>query len=189
MRLRAGSTAEKPDFAIRQLTRGDLYDADWTRWIARRGCASASGSHARGLGAGYSAGRSACLWPRCSPRTQAVRPVTFLTTFVRESVGGGSCYWPARAPGTLVWVAAVSPTFGRLFEGTDELSLGQTWSAATNPTRSFAETSVLERSRCDTVREQATGTPQITLKKPIGMQQNGWQPDGKLLASGNAVSE
>jgi hypothetical protein len=27
-------------------------------------------------------------------------------------------------------------------------------------------------------------TPQRTLNNPIGMQQNGWQPHGKLLASG-----
>ena len=31
-------------------------------------------------------------------------------------------------------------------------------------------------------------TPQRTLNKPIGMQQNGWQPHGKLLTSGNAAS-
>ena len=31
--------------------------------------------------------------------------------------------------------------------------------------------------------------PHGSLKKPIGMQQNGWQPHGKLLTSGNAVSE
>jgi hypothetical protein len=28
-----------------------------------------------------------------------------------------------------------------------------------------------------------------SLKNPIGMQQNCWQPHGKLLASGNAVSD
>lgn len=33
----------------------------------------------------------------------------------------------------VVRVAAVSPTFGRLFEGTDEASPGQTWLLATNP--------------------------------------------------------
>jgi hypothetical protein len=27
-------------------------------------------------------------------------------------------------------------------------------------------------------------TPQRTLNNPIGMQQNGWQPHGKLLTSG-----
>jgi hypothetical protein len=52
----------------------------------------------------------------------------------RESSGDESCCWPARSPGTGASVAAVSPTFGRLFEGTDERSLGQTWSAATEPT-------------------------------------------------------
>jgi hypothetical protein len=30
---------------------------------------------------------------------------------------------------------------------------------------------------------------QRTRKIPIEMQQNGWQPHGKLLASGNAVSD
>jgi hypothetical protein len=68
MRLRARSTAKKPDVAIRQIARGGPYGAGWTRSNARRGYASASGSHARGLGADYSAGRSACPWPRRSPR-------------------------------------------------------------------------------------------------------------------------
>jgi hypothetical protein len=68
IRLRAGSTAKKPDVAIRQIARGGPYGAGWTRSNAPRGSASASGSHARGLGAGYSAGRSACPWPRRSPR-------------------------------------------------------------------------------------------------------------------------
>ncbi len=50
------------------------------------------------------------------------------------------CYWPARSP--VVRVAAVSPTFGRLFEGTDEASPGQTWLATTNPHRGVAKISV-----------------------------------------------
>lgn len=68
MRLRAGSTAERPDVAIRQIARGAPYGADSTQSSVRRGCACATGSHARGLGAGCSAGRSACPWPRRSPR-------------------------------------------------------------------------------------------------------------------------
>jgi hypothetical protein len=68
IRLRAGSTAKKPDVAIRQIARGGPCGAGWTRSTAPRGCASASGSHARGLGAGYSAGRSAYPWPLRSPR-------------------------------------------------------------------------------------------------------------------------
>lgn len=84
MRLRAGSTAEEPDVAIRQLTRDGLCGAGWRRSIARRGCASASGSHARGLGAGYSAGRSACPWPRRSPRLRTIRPHSSAT---RSEVG------------------------------------------------------------------------------------------------------
>jgi hypothetical protein len=75
MRLRAGSTAEKPGAAIRQLARGGLCGAGWRRRLDRPGCASATGSHARGLGAGYSAGRSACPWPRRSPRIRTLRPL------------------------------------------------------------------------------------------------------------------
>ena len=131
MRLRADSTA-KPDVAIRQKARGDPYGADRTRSSARRGYASATGNRARGLGAGCSAGRSACPWPRRSPRyVSHCRPAAQTSTFV--------CGWPevilllAGAVPRPSWVAAVSPTFGRLFEGTDEPSPGQTWPAATHP--------------------------------------------------------
>jgi hypothetical protein len=68
MRLRAGSTAKKPGVAIRQIMRDGPCGADSTRSSVQRGCASAGENHARGLGAGYSAGRSACPWPRDSPR-------------------------------------------------------------------------------------------------------------------------
>jgi hypothetical protein len=40
-----------------------------------------------------------------------------------------------------------------------------------------------------TITATNRSTPQRTLKNPIGMQRNGWQPHGKLLASGNAVSD
>jgi hypothetical protein len=88
-------------------------------------------------------------------------------------------------PGRRIRVAAASPTFGRLFEGTEELSPGQTWSAPTDPTEINAKPS----APAPPLRHDIDNTPRMTLKKPIGMQQNCWQPDGKLLASGNAVSE
>jgi hypothetical protein len=88
-------------------------------------------------------------------------------------------------PGRRIRVAAVSPTFGRLFEGTEQPSLGQTWSPPTNPTEINAKPS----SPATPLRHDIGNRPQTTLKKPIGMQQNCWQPHGKLLASGNAVSE
>jgi hypothetical protein len=135
MRLRAGSTAQKPDVALRQIMRGGLCGAGWTQSNARRGCASASGSRARGLGAGYSAGRSACPWPRDSPRCVLhCHPAVHASQLSGSaSRSGVVCCWPARSPGTSSLVAAVSPTFGRLFEGTDEPSLGQTWPAPTDP--------------------------------------------------------
>ena len=67
---------------------------------------------------------------------------------------------------TSMWVAAVSPTFGRLIESTDARSSGQTWLGPTN-----------------------RPLPRETRESPIGMRQNCWQPHGKLLASGNAVSD
>lgn len=51
---------------------------------------------------------------------------------VRGSTGGGLGAAGRRGP-QVVRVAAVSPTFGRLFEGTDEASPGQTWLATTKP--------------------------------------------------------
>jgi hypothetical protein len=132
MRLRAGSTAKRPDVAIRQTARGGPYGAGRTQSSARRGYASATGNRARGLGAGYSAGRSVCPWPRRSPRCVShCRPAAQTSRLV--------CGWPevilllAGAVPRRSWVAAVSPTFGRLFEGTDEPSPGQTWPAATHP--------------------------------------------------------
>jgi hypothetical protein len=105
-------------------------------------------------------------------------------TWVDPRVGRGwSCCWPARSPGTLSLVAAVSPAFGRLFEGTDEPSPGQTWPAPTDPLNSPPNM----RSRRGSPYEPSDN-PNEPQKNPIGMQQNGWQPHGKLLISGNAVS-
>jgi hypothetical protein len=56
------------EIRIRQSASGGPYAAGLTRPPALPGCASAAGSRARGLGAGYSAGRSACPLPRLSPR-------------------------------------------------------------------------------------------------------------------------
>ena len=81
-RMRAGRTAEKPDVTIRQLARGDFYGAGWRRRIARHGCASASGSRARGLAAGCSAERCACPWPRRSPRIRTIRPLTLVVALL-----------------------------------------------------------------------------------------------------------
>ncbi len=191
MRLRAGSTAKNPDVAIRQIARGGPCGADWTRSNARHGYASASGNHARGLGAGYSAGRSACPWPRRSPRCvsleafPAIRPLTRLGWTRLRVDRWWSCYcWPARSPGT--WVAAVSPTFGRLFEGTDEPSPGQTWPGPTCPLKhgeSAGRSALPGRHRRGRRAEPAPRT----LTNPIGMQQNCWQPHGKLLASAKVV--
>jgi hypothetical protein len=106
IRLRAGSTAKKPDVAIRQTERGGPYGAGWTRSNARHGSASASGSHARGHGAGYWAGRSACPWPRRSPCCVSLRAFPAMRSLALRNCDGPwvgrrwSCCWPARSPGT-----------------------------------------------------------------------------------------
>lgn len=188
MRLRAGSTAEKPDVAIRQIARGAPYGAGSTQSSVRRGCACATGSHARGLGAGCSAGRSACPWPRRSPRCVSHFQPAGQTSRSGSSAGRSEVILLlAGAVPRQTWVAAASPTFGRLFEGTDQASPGQTWPAPTNP---------LDRRRKTAPRRPAhnrfptagkSNQAQRTLTNPIGMQQNGWQPHGKLLASASVV--
>jgi hypothetical protein len=90
MRLRAGSTA-KPGVAIRQIARGGPCDAGRRRSNVQRECASADGNRARGLGAGCSAGRSACPWPRDSPRRIELKrsEPSGRSCFASTSVGGG----------------------------------------------------------------------------------------------------
>ena len=73
----------------------------------------------------------------CHPAAQ-----TFRIGLVCGSTGGGLGVAGRRGP-QVVRVAAVSPTFGRLFEGTDEASPGQTWLAPTNPRRGVKKISVL----------------------------------------------
>jgi len=70
-------------------------------------------------------------------------------------------------------------TCGRLFEGTDEISLGQT-----SPARIRAAT---ERLTTATTATQF-GDPPSSREQSRTMLQNGWHPRRKLLASGNAVS-
>ena len=134
MRLRAESTAEKPDVAIRQIAPGAPYGAGSTQSSARRGYACATGSRARGLGAGCSAGRSACPWPRRSPRCVSRFHPAGQTSRSGSSAGRSEVILLlAGAVPRQTWVAAASPTFGRLFEGTDRASPGQTWPAPTPP--------------------------------------------------------
>jgi hypothetical protein len=109
-------------------------DAGPRRWRGQRAYASAGETRAPGPDVGCWAGRSACPWPRhtllvascvasarhtgtplCLPHaTHSVSSVNFCVLLVTGAVSG-------REP-----VAAVSPTFGRLFEGTDAGSPGQT---------------------------------------------------------------
>jgi hypothetical protein len=70
-------------------------------------------------------------------------------------------------------------TFGRLFEGTDASSSGQTWSSpAPAPADEFTHVTPATRGRI--------------ARLPISMNhiailQNSWHSHGKLLASGNAA--
>lgn len=117
----------------------------------------------------------------------AIRPL-------RRFASGSSAFRPevvllllAGAVPMWFWVAAVSPTFGRLFEGTDEPSPGQTWPAATQPQRPSGRFSVPVTPASGVTTLTSRSKAPLTLNDPIGMQQNGWQPHGKLLASAQVV--
>ena len=187
MRLCAGSTAHEPGVAFRQTAHAGLCGAGWKRSNARRGCASAVGNHARGLGAGCWAGRSACPWPRRSPRCiwlgcpshPAARTSQLSWSAGRPGLVGACRATGRRGPQAVisasVWVAAVSPTFGRLFEGTDVGSPGQTWPAPTHHRTARPKTILVGQPN----PRQAT-----TIKMNLAvMPRNCWQPNRKLLAS------
>jgi hypothetical protein len=98
------------------------------------------------------------------------------------ATGGGLGAAGRRGP-QVVRVAAVSPTFGRLFEGTDAASPGQTWLATTNPHGGVRKIFRFEHTRRGRRYHNEPKQAPRTLNDPIGMQQNCWQPNGKLLAS------
>lgn len=185
MRLRAGSTANKPVGQIRQIARGDPCGGDQTRWLARPGCACVTGNRAREPGAGCSAGKSACPWPRRSPRSvsleafPAIRPLTFGSArLLRDSVEKWSCYWPARFPGH---VTPGSQPYRRLSGDCLRVLTQVRW----------VKLGLRQRDATLSCTQPPPGrnAPQRTLNNAIGMQQNCWQPHGKLLASPNAVSD
>lgn len=113
------------DPQVRQSENDGLCVAAPPRSRDRRGYACATGNRGPSPGAGCSAGRCACPWPPLfssssgshGPGTQPVHP----------DVRTASCQssLPNRR-GPEDPVAAVSPTFGRLFEGTEVTSAGQT---------------------------------------------------------------
>jgi hypothetical protein len=160
MRFRAESTAVIPGLEIKQSAIGVPYDADPTRLPGPPWYASAAGSRARGLGAGYSAGRSACPLPRLSPhyiwhRVPAGTRCRSVTLTSRSP--GVLCVSlvTGAAPGLNARIAAVSPTFGRLYEGTYRCSRGQTWPARP-PARPLSFTAVTP----------ATGPPNNLSERP-----------------------
>ena len=93
---------------------------------------------------------------------------------------GGLCVSlvTSAAPGRNARIAAVSPTFGRLYEGTYRWSPGQTWSA---PPVHLAMIFQLT-SHSPSLGRAISG-------KVCPMSQNGWHCRGKLLASVSAVSD
>lgn len=117
----------------------------------------------------------------CHPAAQ-----TFRIGLVRGSTGGGLGAAGRRGP-QVVRVAAVSPTFGRLFEGTDEASPGQTWPAATKPRGRVEKIFCFAHTRRGRRYHNDPKQAPRTLNDPIGMQRNGWQPNGKLLASAKSI--
>jgi hypothetical protein len=113
-------------------------------------------------------------WKVRLPLATAVTPRSCGGTHQHECrVGTGRLLAPARKPEYPDRSRAA--TFGRLFEGTDEISLGQT--ALPGCVRHHIRHTV-----------HACSTPgQDVYRNPPSMLQNGWHPSGNLLASGSAV--
>jgi hypothetical protein len=78
---------------------------------------------------------------------------------LRWSAGRSGCFalLAGAVPGQFIRIAAVSPTFGRLFEGTDEPSPGQTPHATTRPHRTRPVAKVWPATIAHTVRERRIG--------------------------------
>jgi hypothetical protein len=183
MRFRAESTAVIPGLEIKQSAIGVPYDADPTRLPGPPWYASAAGSRARGLGAGYSAGRSACPLPRLSPhyiwhRVPAgtrCRSVTLTLTKPRCALclagnrrgPRAQCSDRSRIADFRATVRGYLPLFAR-----SNLACATAGSAAIFHCRHTRHRSA----------EQSLGTA-------FPMLQNGWREPGKLLASVSAVSD
>ncbi len=165
---------------IRQSVTDDPCGAGPTRSRARRASAYADGSRELAPGAGCSAGRSACPWPRL-----------YLLVVWRPLSGAHACACTpafATAVGKL-WsrsnrrgpesVAAVSPTYGRLFEVLTSLPLVKP------PCRA------VDHRTDPPLLPQPSPFPQLRYLVVIRMLQNGWHPPPrkKLLASAKAVSD
>lgn len=177
MRLPADSTAAKPAVTIRQSTHGGLCGADSTRWIARPGCASAAGNRERGLGAGCSAGKSACPWPRRSPR--CVWHNHLAAVFSNSSFGGGLAAGrrgPQNARSRSQPHRRLSGDCLRVLTSPRPVKPRQSQLTHTGPVARAA------KSR-ETVVSSSDSRPTLTR---IGNKC--WQPHRNLLASGSAVS-
>ncbi len=123
IRFSAGSTPLDPQ--VRQSVNDGPCAGGPTRWRARHGCASAAGTRAHEHGGDCSVGRSACPWPRLHSPVSSGR--LGRRTFIRSpdpATAVAKLRSNRRGPGKPV--AAVSPAFGRLFEGTDHAWAGQT---------------------------------------------------------------
>ena len=152
-----------------------------TRWRDQRASACAGGNRAPWHGAGCSAGTSACPWPRlyllsvCDPFPRAHVNMSVLEAVAVRTLRWSRLLAPAREPDDPS--RSRIATFGRLFEGTDEISLGQT---------------CLLRS--DRHPDFVTSFPPVTIetdaRQPVlAMLQNCWHPAINLLASAKAISD
>ena len=177
--------------------RGGPWRAGWTRPRVPPGCASATGNHVHGLAADCSAGKSAYPWPRRSPRyVSHHRPAAMLFNCVGPQVGRGASHcWPARSPDS----SSGSQPYRRLSGDCLRVLMRLRLVKPRVPQRDRTER--ISSPKCGQSVACNARTPlpadhrfdrhaghRVGAKNATGMQQNCWQPDGKLLASGNAVS-
>lgn len=164
-----------------------LCGADRTRWRAPRGYASAAGTRARVRGAGCWAGRSACPWPRQSLLVGlAPTRSPCLTGIALSAVGKLGVLLSRRGPRNEPDRSRIA-TCGRLFEGTDEISPGQTCSQTPGPASAHSPAA---RQQHHIHLSSHAGLERLsqTDLRFRAMLQNCWHSERKLLASGKADS-
>ena len=105
---------------------------------------------------------------------------------LRWSAGRSGCFalLAGAVPGQFIRIAAVSPTFGRLFEGTDEASPGQTPRAATRPHRTHLVAKVWPATTTHPVPGQRVLTDVPATYRLSGRRKERHRNATELLAAG-----
>ena len=128
---------------------------------------------------------SACPWPRRSPRNSNLPAARAIRPRVDRR-------WVLLLAGAVPGLESGSQPYRRLSGDCLRVLTCLRWVKLGLPQRTKLTHPRKPKFSAPSLRHHGSSSDkqaQNTLEKPIGMQQNCWQPNGKLLTSGNAVSE